>query len=340
MNIFYVGYEKTDEGVKLYTTFPQAVHMLAELKIEFHFSDKDECMVALVEKVPSDFGNHKTGKVVFYEEFDNDPVSNKVRTALAKDCALLAEINKEKNAAYERWCKLRDNFDKKEQDIKDRIFKRLQNSGPIVKRGRWYHRAVLVNTFRVFCKTMFSKPVLVLDLDVIRDLAKRFKKHKSVLESAIKLDSVEISPDLYERKVKHCLSADERKKSVYENYEVNEDLLEKAMTKLPYDIQRRLLEMNSPIDEDGNPLYTIHPFTHTAKNPECQECGGKFLKDTNICKDCGLESFVSEENSKVKNNKSKKTKKSSRITVVAHNNIAYKKSTSSRKKPAKGHSRD
>lgn len=330
---YYVGYEKTDDGVKLYTTFPQAVHLLAKKKIEFYYSKPDGCMLATVSKVPANFG-----KVIFYEEHAvNKAVNNRTRLALAKDCSLLAEIDNEKNAAHEKWCALRDNLDKKEQDIKHRIFQRLQKNGPIVKKGRWYHRAILINTFRVYCETAFPKPKVVLDLEVIRDLVKKFKKHKTILESAIKLDSVNIAPELYERKVKHCLSAEERKKSVYEDYEVNEEALEKALPKLPYEVQRRLWEMHSPIDEDGNPIYEIHPFTHTAKNPECQECGGKFKKKTNECKDCGLESFVEPE---TKSTKSKaKIKKPTRLKVTIRDNVlVYKKSTN-RKTPAKGHSR-
>ena len=60
---YYVGYEKLDDGIKLYTTFPQAVHLLAQRKVEFYYSETAMCMTAMVNKLPA-----KIGGVVFYEE--------------------------------------------------------------------------------------------------------------------------------------------------------------------------------------------------------------------------------------------------------------------------------
>lgn len=333
---YFVGWAKDEETneVKLYTAFPQAVHILARKKIEFYYSEKDECMVAKVNKVPRDFGNAaKEGQVCFYQEFEvNKPVTKRTRQALAKYCSQLRDLDLERNKLNEYYTTRKENLFKKEQDIKNRIFSTLQNNGCTTKRGRWYHRAVLVDKFRVFCKTVFSKPVLVLDLDIIQGLAKRFKKHKETLESTITLDTVEINAELYEKKIKNCLTPAERKKHCYEHYEVSEEKLSSVMPSLPYDIQRLLWEYQSPIDDEGNPYYTIHPQTHNAKNPECQECGGKFKKGTNVCKDCGLESFVEE---KTKGKKKPAKGKKPKLTVIGDiDNVVTYRPKSTRKKRA------
>jgi hypothetical protein len=169
-------------------------------------------------------------------------------------------------------------------------------------------------------------------------LAKKFKKFKAPLESTIRLESVEINPELYEKKIKNCLTPAERKKHCYEHYEVSEEALEALVPKLPYDLQRRLWEFDSPIDDEGIPYYTIHPQTHTSKNPECLECGGKFRKGSNECRDCGLESFVDEKVKAIKKDKKAKGRKP-RLKVVSDDDITYKPSSSTRKRPAPGESR-
>lgn len=336
----YVGWQKIkDENhenygkIELYTTFPHAVDILAK-KAEFYYRKEHECMVAVVNKIPRD------RKITYYEEFAvNKPANKRVRTAIANDCSKLHELDKEFNKIKDEWLKRVEAFEKKESDIKRRMFMRLLDHGQTVKRGRWFHRVLFIDWFRRFSHSSFPRPLLVLDIDVIRGLARKFKNWAGKLESTIKLQSVEIDPELYLSKVKHCLSPADLQQ-VHEHYKVEERLLEDLVPELPYEISHKLWMMRSPVDEEGNPIYTIHPQTHQCKNPECQECGGKFVKNTNICKDCGLESHVKTEEGK----KSAKTKTPSKKTnkvvwMRPDNGSSYVKKPSKRKRPAAGYSR-
>ena len=335
---YFVGWQKDDDGAGyiLYTTFPQAIRLLYRRGIEFYYSEADSCMTAKVTKVPNDYGNpDNEGHIQFYQEFEvNKPIANQVRLALQKDVDLLAELDHAKNEAFEKWKTKKEDFERKEADIKRRIFNRLLKSGSTTKRGRWYHRAIWTNFFRVFSYSDFGVPFLDLDLDVMKRLIKKFKKFKTVLEGTVKLEMVEIEPELYERKVKHCLSVAEQKK-VYETYAVDEAALEALLPQLPYQIIRELWVMDSPIDEDGRPIYKIHPQTHNNKNPQCRECGGKFKRNTNICVDCGLESLV--EN--VKGFKAVKPKPKTRSRLKMAGGEELRVVTTKRKKPAKGQTR-
>lgn len=339
MEIF-VGWQKIEDDshvnygkIELYTVFPHAITILSK-QCEFYYQKEHECMVAVVSKLPTN------RKITFYEEFAcNKPANKAVRDAMIRDSQRLSDLDEEFNKTRSIWLKQKEAFEKKESDIKQRMFLRLMKHGQTVKRGRWYHRALFTNWFRIFSKTDFPRPILTIDADVIRDLATRFKKFRTTLESTIKLKRVEIDPELYERKIKNCLSPKDLKQ-VNEIYEVDENELDKVVINLPYNISHQLWEMRSPVDVDGNPFYAIHAQTHQSKNPDCLECGGKFKKNSNVCKNCGLESHV-------KTEKGKKTAKASKHTAPRKNKIIWmrpaeeetSKKPSKRKIPSKGYGR-
>ena len=306
-----VGWQTiTDENdeyygkIRLFTTFKQAEDILYKHhKIEFRYASGPKCLTAIVDKLPKD------KNIKYYEEFAvNTPTKKPVRTAMQQECVKLAQLDRQKNKLKDKLAAVKEQIDEIEEQeagIKQRIFTRLMDHGHTVKRGRWYHRALMTDWFRVFSYSVFAEPILNVDLDHIRGLAKRFKKWRNDLESTIKPDMVQIEPEVYEKIKDHIPKSDQNK--VHVSYEVDEGALTKLIPKLPYSIYRLLWIMRSPIDEDGNPIYTIHPQTNQKKNADCKECGGDFKKDTNQCKECGQVTLIKDP--KKKNQKQLKAPK-------------------------------
>jgi len=280
----FVGYEKTDEGYQLYTIYREAVDLLAP-KIEFEYDDKDKVMrsVVPVAKLLKS-GNKRDGYVVYYDiQKTNKKIPQKVKDAVAADCAELDKIDLKVNALREKYERDMNALKVMESEAKKRIRTQLKSRGVIVKRGRFFHRAMLIDDFRVFLKTDFKFAIKPLMVDELMDLAKEApSRYRKMLKACVKTTSVTIDPKFYEEKLKAKIKGKDRKIFVQEEIDVDEHQLEEeVIPKLPYALKLMFWWMGDQLDEEGNHHTTLHAKTYNAKNPECQHCGGKFKKSTN-----------------------------------------------------------
>ena len=338
---YYVGYEKTDDGYQLYTIYREAVGMLASRGVEFEHDEKEKLMRSThtIKKLPK-VGNQKAGYVVFYDiKKVNKNIPSSVKKAVAADCAELDKIDLKVNALKERYERALAGLQAQEAEVKASIRSTLENRGVVVKRGRFFHRAMLIDDFRVFLKTDFKFAIEPLTAEELMDKAAevpaRFRK---LLTSCIKTDAVLIDPKFYAEKLKKKIKPKDRKAFVNEELDVDDEKLEEVLPKIPYQFRLLFWYMNDQIDEFGRHISVLHTKTYNAKNPECQHCGGKFKKNTNVCKDCGLKSFSVEEGGQKTSKSTTKPKRAkAKLRPVRMN---QGKPADTRGVPAEGYSRD
>lgn len=337
---FYVGYELTDDGYHLYTIERDAVLLLAP-KIEFEHDEKEKLMRSThpIQKLPK-AGNKTSGYVTFYNVHKiNKKISDSVKSAVSEDCNELDKIDRKVNALKERYQRELDVLMARELEAKTRIRKKLEHKGVVVKRGRFFHRAMLVDDFRVFLKTDFKFAVKPLTIEELREVAADLpSKYRTLLNSCIKTTGVFIDPQFYNEKLKKTIKPKDRKAFVHEELDVDEDRLEdEVLPKIPYTHRLMFWWMNDQVNENGDHLSVLHPRTYHVKNPECQHCGGKFKKSTNECRDCGLKSFQVVTDGE-KNSRTSRPKRSrAKLRPVK---MIQGKPADTRGVPAKGYSRD
>ena len=292
---YYVGYENDEEGIILYTIYLEAVSALADVGVKFKFETKAKAKstgrmrsTTKLTKLPK---VSKASGVVFYDIDEiNKEIPKGVRKTVAAACEELDRIDDQKNQLTEIYKAQIEKLDAAEARNKGKIRDNLTSHAPITEKGRFYHRMMLIDTFRVTLKTDFT---FRIDSSNLEEIASKVAvKYRRLLNSCVKPDMVRIDPEFYERKVKQCLLPQEQKKYIEEIMDIDEDKLEdEVLPQLPYNMRLMFWSMTEQFNDEGLPRSTVHPKTYTAKNPDCQECGGKFLPKTNTCRDCGFTSF-------------------------------------------------
>lgn len=291
---YYVGFEEDDEeGIILYTIYPEAVSILADVGVEFTFEQKSRAKttgrmrsVTKLEKLPK---IKKSTGLIFYDiEKINKKVPKRSRKAVAEACNELERIDEKRNKLEEMYQTEKDRLDAAEAQQKTKIRSNLTAHGPLTEKGRYYHRMMLIDTIRVSLITNFTFAVDTSNFEEIT--AKVGPKYRKLLTSCMMTDMVRIDPEFYERKVKQFLTPTEKKKFVDEVQDIDQDKFEdEILPSLPYDMRLMFWSMTEQFNELGEPAFKVQRYT--AKNPQCQECGGKFVPKTNVCRDCGLTSF-------------------------------------------------
>lgn len=341
---YFVGYEKTDEGYQLYTIYRQAIDLLAFSKIEFEFDPQEKYMrsTSPIKKLPK-VGNRKSGYVTFYDiKKINKKIPKGVRKAVTADFEELNKINLKINKLRERYERDLDALNCCRDEAKARIRTRLKVHGAVTKVGRFFHRAMLINDVRVYLKTDFAFCVELLTAEQLKEIAKGIPaKYRKLLDTCVKTTGVLIDPVFYEKTLKKKIKPQDRKAFVTEEKDVDDQRLEEEiLPKIPYAFRLLFWWMKDQLDENGEHIAALHTQTYHVTNPECQQCGGKFIKKTNECRDCGLKSFQAVDDKIEPAKKSKivaKPKRSAKLNPVR---IVRGKPADTRGVPAKGYSRD
>lgn len=224
-----------------------------------------------------------------------DDLAAEIKTKVEADWLAVDEIDKKLFQLKRDYERKREALRNQQADINNTIKNTIAEHGVIVKKGRFFHRAMLVKNFRVLLKTKFKLMIKKFSVDKIKEMAADLEpQHKKLLKSCIKITSVQIDPEFYEKEIRPNLSHHLRKTYVVENKTVDQNQVKEILPQIPYKTRYQFWDFNPQVDEEGNHHYELHTKTYTAKDPGCPECGGKFIKNTAVCKDCGLDAYETE----------------------------------------------
>lgn len=302
VDLMYVHYEKKQKGYEIFVS-PQVVRMFwEEYGIELEYNPELKVFVGTIKALP------KAG-VISFVEYNNHAISAKALNQAQTVRQSLETLDREMDALKEQHDELR----------KQAIGIVLEH-GIKTKKGRVAHKKILTGNWVTSVRQLIPDVSLKTpNLPEVQELIEMFPQHKKQLkkltENTTKCYEVQDidEENLFEvvRKInKHKVtdikimfkSSDAVDESSlpncfsWDDMDLDIDQTERLINNLPFEVK---LELYNLPEIDDNPLQ-FHYKTDQKTDPDCVYCGGEFLKNTNKCCECGLNSFKMVKNKKEK----------------------------------------